>query len=264
MNCHKITASNLIVLWGQKCGATHLKEILMHIESGSYYNNRGNDHVTHSIYHRYYKSPLEDNLDQYTNDEVLLFGRNPYYRILSLYVDKYVMTNSPTPDIGDCIQTFNEFIRGLANTGFDSKESHRSIFSGFFPLTKSQYFNFYSSHCHIKPILLDENIIPDAKLTHNVDAIKLLYDLSGRSDKYSEVQRLFEKQWSEKQNKKTEKCDLYTNLEHAPLNELREILKTHRLNCESFFSPTLKEQFELLYQEEFILYSKWGIKFGLK
>jgi len=263
MKCHKLTQSNVLVFWGQKCGATQLKEILMHIESGSFYNNLGKDHITHNIYEQYYKSIPTRDFKHCINFNSILFGRNPYYRIPSLYIDKYVMVNSPTPDKGENTQTFKEFILQLIKIGFNNKESKLRIFSGFFPITKSPYYELFD-YCS-KIIILEENLLPDAKLTHNPESIKFLYDISNNNDAFSEIRCIVEQQWNQKQQRQHEKanCKIHTNIENASLPELRRILENQSVTCENFFSPTLKEQFNLLYRDEFDLYSKRGISFNM-
>ncbi len=276
MKCHELTQQQVLVFWGQKCGATCLKEIIMHLDSsGSFFDNGGNDDVTHQIYEVFYKNqPNYKDVDYYKNHKIVFFGRNPYHRIVSLYLDKYVAIDSPTPEINRNTNTFREFIEHIYNVGFFSENSQIEIFDGFFPITTGESFLFFEEllikQTHAVFYLLPDFWLPDGKLIHDPANLRSLYDMAGEKILFEEIADRLTEAWNYKSCclklatncsdrfdfdcSKKRMCD-YT------VAELRNVLKITKFDAMSFFTKELVDMFNVLYQTELAFYDRNKMSF---
>ena len=275
MNCHELSQQKILVFWGQKCGATCIKEILMHIESdGTFFDNGGSDHLTHQIYEKFYERPPNyECLECYKDYSIVFFGRNPYHRIISLYLDKYVATNSPSPKIKQNINTFKEFIDHMYTLGFSSERSEAEIFDGFYPITGDNTHWFFEQlnkqKLSVDYFILPNFCLPDGKLIHDNKNLQKLYNLANKQDLFDQISIRLTEGWTHKIN--CFKLDINafhdftsTNskmLCELTINELRQILKTIKVDAANFFTPELIDKFNSLYRMEFLFYSKHGIDF---
>jgi hypothetical protein len=263
MNCHQLTQHQTLIFWGQKCGATCIKEILMHIESeGTFFDNSGKDDITHKIYEKFYKSlPNYACVERYANCKIFCFIRNPYHRIISLYLDKYVAENSPTPEIANQTNTFDSLIRYIASIGFNAKRSKLTIFEGFFPITSTLVFSFFQKLIHqrndILYFVLDQFLLPDGKLVHKPENIKLIYQQTQKDLLFDQIRHILEENWKFKKDLISPSTNtVIPNLSKMPAKELRVFLKTNKVSAESFYSDSLISLFNTLYFEEICLFNK--------
>ena len=275
MNCHELTQQKILVFWGQKCGATCIKEVLMHIESdGTFFDNGGSDHITHQIYHKFYeKQPNYECLEFYKDYEIIFFGRNPYHRIISLYLDKYVATNSPSPKIKQNTNTFEEFINHMYDLGFSSERSEAEIFDGFYPITGGAVHWFFeqlsTQRIGINHFILPNFWLPDGKLVHDIKNLQKLYNLANKQYLFDQISNRLTEGWTHKINCLNSDIKAFNNfnftnptlLGQLPIVELRNILKTIKVDAMNFFTPNLISKFKSLYRMEFLFYSNREIEF---
>lgn len=261
MNCHEHKESKTLIFWGQKCGATCLKEVILHIETESFFDNGGRDHITHNIYEKFYKQqPNFNDSEKYTDYTVLFFGRNPYERIVSLFLDKYVAVDSPTPETNEGACDFKTFINFLCTQTFTAHDSSKRIFSGFFPITSTKAFELFqtltkANYSSAKIIMLDQFLLPDGKLLYNSEKLANIYMATNNMRLYDQIKHKLESNWTSKQErfnilKQKKSFQMFEDLSEAPIQELRALLKNHIISTESFFSKEVKTQFTNLYQKE--------------
>ena len=82
---------NVIFAWDEDCGFASSLSIITHLSKGPILNNicaKFLD-INSEIYKTFYESPLIEGVD-YTNYKLVLFGRNPYCKLVSQYLSKYV------------------------------------------------------------------------------------------------------------------------------------------------------------------------------
>ena len=73
----------------------------------------------------------------------VIFVRNPFHRIVSCFLDKYVDSMSvSTKDILEC-NTFYEFVKILNSTGLVKKNAGKSRLYSFCKLTQWRGWDFY-------------------------------------------------------------------------------------------------------------------------
>jgi len=91
--------------WSAKCGCSHVKNMFYYLQSGVFCEPNQSVHRGHDF------QPLPENLSPYV---VILFIRNPYKRLVSGFLDKYVVGKEFRHLWDDRIPlTFSNFVEKL-------------------------------------------------------------------------------------------------------------------------------------------------------
>ena len=136
--------------------------------------NRRQDELIHFAYGKHYESPTSK-VRNYSNYKIIFFGRNPYHRILSLFLDKYACSKSPTPKPIPPAETYHQFIKHLWQVGVNDPRHIEGICSKEFCFIKDETFHLYTK-CRNNPIseilLLPPTAVPEGRLVHDFRDIK--------------------------------------------------------------------------------------------
>ena len=118
MNYHILHSKKLIVFWNPKSGVTSIIEMIMHLTDGKDHSNPKYDEKTHEDYWNNFRSSGEitNNLEGLDEYKKIIFTRNPFHRVVSCFLDKYVDPMSPTTKDKPNCDTFYEFVNCLLYT----------------------------------------------------------------------------------------------------------------------------------------------------
>ena len=224
-----------------------------------------------SLHRLYRESIFESWNDQvdYTSFKIFFYGRNPYHRIISAYIDKYVNPLSITPKaISDC-ETYAEFMDMLSVTDLKKEQMVRRVnFSHFCSVTDDVGWEIYDRLG--QPVfdyisLLPSTGLPEARLTHYTGNIKYLLTLLNLQDKYRSLKNLYDGYlWSD-DNLERDKSWIEIDGAYITKEELWKLISSdeqqRNISYASFYPPALEEKFRLLYEDELNFYSKIGHEF---
>ena len=199
----------------------------------------------------------------YSNFKTFLIGRNPYSRILSGFIDKYVNQNSQTPEIGPQNISYYEFIKLIC----DMKAREIGIsnfveFSSFCNADEDEGYHFYQKigNPNFSFISLMKNSgYPEGALHHSVESINKIISFLPYHIEYERAIDLVPIKNNGQNNK-----ILDYDIAYWPMEKLwKYILENGNksIDIRSFYPQELKDLFVEAYANEFMFYRKLGIEF---
>ena len=277
MNFHILHSKKIIIFWNPKSGVTSIIEMIMHLTDGLDHSNPNYDQKTHQDYWNNFRPSGEiiKNLEELHDYKKVIFVRNPFHRIVSCFLDKYVDSMSvSTKDIPEC-NTFYEFVKILNSTGLVKEKMHGKVdYTHFCKLTQWRGWDFY---CKLgKPkfdmiVSTPVTALPEGKIVHDHKQIKLIYELVNCKDDYDGIKHLYEKNYYSYDVWKVFKPKIRfetKNFAKTPIEELKKyhgyIGKDRTIPYENFYTSHCSSIIYNLYKEEFDFYeNQLGIKFTL-
>jgi hypothetical protein len=199
----------------------------------------------------------------YSNFKTFLIGRNPYSRILSGFIDKYVNQNSQTPEIGPQNISYYEFIKLIGD--LKAREigiSNFVQFSCFCNADEDEGYDFYQKigKPNFNFISLMDNLgFPEGALHHSVETIKKITSFLPFDMDYERAIDLVPVKNIEQNNK-----ILDYDIAYWPMEKLwKYILENGNksIDIRSFYPQELKDLFVEAYANELMFYRKQGIEF---
>ncbi len=211
----------------------------------------------------------------YTSFKKVFFGRNPYHRIISCYIDKYVNPDSATPNDVPNTDTYSDFVALLNSTGLTKEAMKSKVDFGHFCSVQNDIgWNFYQRlDCPKFDLvsMLPSTGLPEGDLTHKPQNIKKVLALIGKDKHYRNIKQFYEGHsgahdvWQEniKQQKYSNQLD-DKSLCAFSREKLWQVMlpeKLREVSYASFYPPEVKAIFDKCYQEEFTFYQALGFKF---
>ena len=239
---------NAIFAWDEDCGFASLLSIITHLSKGPILNNACAKFldINSKIYKTFYESPLVEGVD-YSNYKLVLFGRNPYCKLVSQYLSKYVFLNSER-SVTDFTLTFEQFINNISNqaeAGFDSFDS------------LWQQINKHNNKRTTHVVMLPDSPLPDNMVFHDKISVQEIYKFCWRKNLYLQIDRLF----SHDENPSllnAKKC--LSSLYKMVPEQLNLLISSDvLLDTASFFSNKLKLTADNLVADELNFYKNRGI-----
>lgn len=199
----------------------------------------------------------------YSNFKIILIGRNPYFRILSGFIDKYVNQKSQTPEIGPQNISFYDFIKllfGLKAKGIGI--SNYVDFSAFCNADEDEGFHFYQKLGNPKfkfISLLDHSGYPEGALHHSTESLRKLISFLPYDMEYERAIDLVPIETNMQNNKV-----LDYDIAYWPMKKLWQFMLDNgdkSIDIRSFYPQEVKNLFLQAYANEFMFYKKLGIEF---
>lgn len=263
---HDIPHKKVLFFWLPKCGSTSILELIvkMHfnkIISSSFTENQ--DELIHLAYSTDYESPTSK-VRNYSNYKIIFFGRNPYHRILSLFLDKYACFKSPTPKPVPPAENYHQFVKHLWQIGVNNSEHIEGICSKEFCFIKDENFLLYTKYRNnpiSEIIMLPPTAVPEGRLVHDFRDIKRILNITQTQWAYSgRLQNLFEKNIY---SPSKFKWDVSMTKPGADIIHKKDLMtfRDRTIDYNSFYPPEVKKMFDETYGEEFDFYEEMGYSF---
>lgn len=202
----------LIIFWSPKCGCTTLKTILSH------YFNLDNKINVHKSKFLNFKTNNQSSYKKDVKYDILFLIRNPYDRLVSGFVDKYVTGKLKNPK--NC-NNFEDFVNILLNTPNKIEYGH------FTKQTSNKGWEFYKK--------LGKPKIKYVLETHEVNKMSDILQLN-----LQDIHRMKSK-WGDKVDKaKLFACDYKT------------VLNTKgNFSVDQFYNNEIKRKVSIIYKDDF-------------
>jgi hypothetical protein len=228
--------------------------------------------VLYQTYRKAVFEPLDESRD-YTGFRKIFFGRNPYHRIISCYIDKYVEPFTSTPkDVPDC-NSYIEFMRLLHKTGLAKEGMRGKVDFGHFCSVEDDFgWDIYRQlGCPDFDLisLLPATALPEMTLTHHFENIQTVFELLGIKDQYQNVQPLYENNrfsydtWLKNSSDSVKTLDHLASLSKEQLWQIVKSEGSKTISYASFYPPDIADLFQEIYRKEFNFYAKRGYTFNL-
>lgn len=259
----------VIFFWAPKSGVVSLIKLMTYLKFGDRFPGSRLSTISNKLLFATYRKEVFEPWDakvDYTTYKKVFFGRNPFHRIISCYIDKYVNPISSTPaDVPNC-SSYIDFLNMLCETGLRKEAMAGRVDFGHFCSVKddlgwqiycragSPDFDFIS--------LLPDTGLPEGELIHDYRNIRILFELLGVKDKYQSVSGLYEnRSFSYDTWLQHEPASLLINDELTEMSreQLWEFLKTKNartISYESFYPAETATLFRNIYHEEFAFYTE--------
>jgi len=241
---------NVVFVWGDDCGFASLMSIIVHLTNGPILNNRTDRFLSTNteIFKSYYSRTLPDSAD-YNNYKRVVFGRNPFCKIVSQYLTNYVLVNSLCSD-KDCTLTFEEFINDRTNNHNCEKPDVVSF--------DTTWYN--SIAVNNKPecvVLLPDSPFPDKMVFHDRATVQQIYKFCWRKNLFAQIEHLFYSNLTQtSENESIYPVPLY---KMTPA-QLRTVLRdSNFISTTSFYSEQIKVLVDILMLVELDFYKTRGI-----
>ena len=278
MNFYIDHKHKLVFYWPTKCGVTAVIELIMLIGKGELVTNKDDD-KTHEYYYASFKKWHLQKLNNISFDEykIVLVTRNPYHRIVSCFLDKFVCPDSPTLNKVCSTRTYGSFLNSLKYTKFDRslKKADPDFYHHFAPAAKpSPTFNKLMAHLSKrgKPDFLlhtPSTALPEGKIPFNFDQQAAVLEDIGRPDLLDSLRKLdshvyglgYWQLYSPKLNFEQGKFF------RMPIKDLVKYTtpeKNRTIPYSGFYSWYLKKLLSNIYQSEFNFYKSLGLRYDIQ
>ena len=229
MKFHLLTKyqSRAICVWSDLLPNPAALQIVAHLESNNIFNNNteSNYNINKFVFDKFHYKPINTDYDTSTF-KLLIFWRNPYYRLLSEYLH---YNTAKTIDA----MTFAEFIEQKPIDIFNAEIVQLNNFL-------QKYFRDYSSlnQQNYMIALLPNRIINEYKVFYEIDIVEALYKFIWRKKAYEKMRHLYLKQ---------SKSNCTFNV----------------LEVQQFFPLSIKKKIDNLISDEILLFDKFHVNFKL-
>lgn len=201
--------------------------------------------------------------ENYGDYRSFLFGRSPYCRILSGYIDKYVNKISTTPKTGPGPISYADFIALLQNAIL-KKGSVESVaeYRTFCPANQDVGYEFYQkigSPPFSQIFLLESYGFPEGALHHSPTSIRTLLLLAEQQDEFERARGLIPPQPPHHTEKIYDQEIAY--LSGEKLWALIQERGPRSIDLKSFYPEAILDMFEQAYSGEFAFYKRHNLTF---
>lgn len=219
----------LIIFWSPKCGCSTLKHLLavyFNILDPKYAHIHVNKELQEKI-----KNSMKRKDEDYKNYDIAMLIRNPYERLVSGFLNKYVLNTHYYKNPPNC-NNFYDFCHALANTPEKIDEHH-------FENQTAKNFDFYNK------LNNRENVkyIIDTK---NVNYFSKILDLNLSDIKLNDSQSYFMQE--DGKSDKEEKQELW-------FLDYKSLCKLGKLNYSNFYNDELRKLVFKIYKDDFNFFS---------
>jgi hypothetical protein len=262
MNHHIDHKHEVVFYWPSKCGVTSVLELILLLTEDKVIAYPGEDWLVHDYYNELRWGSgvfLDQDLSNVpSNYRRVLFSRNPYHRIVSGFLDKFVCSGSP--GIDDSLfdgETFSQFVKFLYYHGFGEGD-----------------FDHHFSPCFLKrrefDIILDtpSTALPEGKIPMDFFKASKILRLLDRLDLQQGLRVLTSgPQGIESWNCYSSRLTMSEDPFHDAL--IQDLLpymtyKTNRsIPYENFYTEELKQQLRSIYLREFAFYESVGVYYDI-
>ena len=234
----------LILFWSSKTGSTTIKTILLeHLNLDNKKNIHNNEFLNKKI-----DNPKDlDNYKLYNNYTKCLIYRNPYHRLVSSFLNKYVGKIYKNPD--NC-NNFSDFVNLLYNDFLEFKNKKNINYNKTNNVFDNNHFRQQASgsgwKLYIKLGKPKFDFIYDTK---NVNSICKLINLNKEEKIHARP------------------SDLNTNINNDINWEEKKVfllnysdLSKYKINYDLFYNKELKKKVNLIYKDDFNFLNSLGLK----
>lgn len=263
----------VIIFWLPKSGVISLVKWMIHLKGGVEVNAGTLAEQPPPEIYRYFHSSIREMIRpdvDYAGYTKLFFGRNPYHRILSCYMDKYVCQTSVTPKDQPSSRCYHDFLAEMADHGLTQQGLRGVADFGHFCHAKSDIgWQFYEDLGRPRfdyISILPETGIPEGHLTHHYENIKEMCDMIGVGELYDEVRVHFEGHDFSHDLSHSDSPTMVDGLSRMSVDDLQQYMKpswVRRLDYKSFYDLDTQAIFDDLYSPEFDFYRENGHSFQL-
>ena len=258
--------NKVIYFWVTKIGVTNVFEVIAHIKTEEIIQRPGQDEKVHQTFWKQYAENARENED-YSDYKKILFGRNPYHRIVSNFFDKVVCPNSPDMNIMPKVDNFYEFISLIHSCGMDQDKLSKHVdYIQFCHLNDFRGWKFY---CEIGQPKFDvicitpETGLIEGKIILDYMQIEQIYNILGKEHLFEQSKILHKHNNYGAWNWYKKYPLVYVNepdLHIKKISELQKYFWTDRntprtLRYMDFYNREMLEMFNRLYIKEFQFYN---------
>jgi len=251
---HKLIKGNskAVCLWSDISPYPAVLEIVTHLENGVILNNKKeqNYKINNKIYDKFYAKPVTncDNLDEF---KLIIFWRNPYYRLFSEYLE----THSPNDTHLEFERSFSSYIEH--KTEDCTQEEVNKIKEWI--LT---HFEKKVSSLNTFVALLPNRISSTLSLFYDTSVVERIYKFIWRKQYYDKIKHLHEKTNNIFNN-------IYRIENNADKNQIKQIsaIDIHKSykypNIRTVFSDATLTKIDFLIKNELEFFRNIEINFDL-
>mgnify|MGYP003342388813 CR=1 FL=1 len=255
-------SNEIIYFWGAKCGVTSAIETIMHIKTGLV-TAGGDDAKTHNLFWKQHREAKKPNVD-YSCYKKVFFGRNPYHRIISSFLDKVVCAHSPNMSKTPSVKNFYEFIKLIFDLKMDEQRMNAFMDSGQFIQIKARpgwdFFKRLGSPSFDLICILPPTALPEGKLIHDFNSLKKIYQITNKNELIEDAKLISLHHPFYFKNYKSTKLNFYCPF----LQHIKDIPRAPRsIEYKDFYNDQIIEMFNDVYSPEFEFYSELGLDFKL-
>ncbi len=258
----------VVFFWAPKSGVMSLIRLMSYLKLSNNFTAGQLAAMSNKALYKMYKNdvfePWNEKVD-YKPFKKIFFGRNPYHRIISCYIDKYVNPNSKTPShVPDC-KSYLGFIQILNETGLSKEKMTNKVdFGHFCSVTNDIGWQLYTKLGNPDFdmfSLLPATGLPEGNLTHDFRNIKSLFEILGISTDYSSVKELYENHtysydtWLQQDPHSLLKVEGLAELGKEELWEFMKSKKSRTISYASFYTHEITKLFHKIYHTEIKFYA---------
>lgn len=265
MKYNIIHDKKMIVFWLPKSGTISLMRLMAFLKYGESIDPQQLRYARPSQVFRIFSLMKETDEpgQDYSTYKTVLFGRNPYCRILSGYIDKYVNRKSTTPTIGPENICYNDFIVLIRSTKMQPEAIAKvAEFSTFCPADQDDGHEFYQKigapHFSYVSLLRDFGF-PEGALHHSLSSIQTILDLANQHYDFERASGLV----LGKPRRRGEQIN-DIGIASWPSERLWTFIQEkgpRSISLGSFYTDDLLDKFEDAYSGEFAFYERLGLTF---
>ena len=244
-----------IIFWSTKIAATTLAEIILSLQEPAYISNSNKEKdiwpkFSKEIWRpRYRRKAGED----YSRYKKLLFCRNPYHRLISNYLDKYVCSSSPTPEKVPDVANFEQFVDCLYATQLKEENMPTIDHYEFCLQTSGDGWDLLQENSeNLFVFTTPPTGLPEARVPMAKESIHLTYYLLGWTPPHVPEWKYSTKAWPKVVN------SAYT-FSVAQLDALHK--NPRSITYTSFYPEHVRKKVYKLYEKDFLYFGSLGYRF---
>jgi hypothetical protein len=171
-----------IFAWSDLFPYPSVMQIITHLESGVIFNNKrvSNYKLNDYIYNKFYHKPIDTSFEL-NSFKLILFWRNPYFRLLSDYFEKYNLNTNQFSEL-----TFERFIVEQTE---DFTQHEIMLLDKFIMQNFQLYENLNASNCFVA--FLPNSFSTTSNLFYQPDIIESLYEFVWRKKAFEKINHIY-------------------------------------------------------------------------
>lgn len=265
MKYNIIHDKKIVFFWLPKSGTLSLIRLMILLKFGDSVNpSELHNSNSKELFKIYLLCKEEERPGYYYGDfDVVFFGRNPFHRILSAYLDKYVNERSITPKINPGNLSYEELICRLKHTKMGrSALSHFIDFETFCPASADEGYDFYEkigrpTFSYISQLM--EYGFPEGALHHSLESMLEILKIT-RQGQLLDAAKILSASMVNKEHEQF----LCTDIAQLPRDQVRELIRDRGLrsiDARSFYPKLVQDTFVEAYEKEFKFYEDIGMSY---